>query len=563
MQGILSDILPGPGVLQFILTQAAFIVLLIVIMKCLHSRCPWLPNCMIGQDAAQENTEVQVDPGTLGSTSLSDVPCPKATSQEMEEFFKDLHSPTDNRVVRKKLLHKLLVFMTKEVDHRGACLMLADMGISLEVPPDAVSLGRVERVSLVLVWDLLDSPPLLGTQALISPVVYCGPHGASFQQLCTLSFKHCAGSGTYVRVYASDTHLLASKEWEELHNKPSRQNRICITRDECQIKLDHFSLYTSVLETYGRPEVHKWLQLAVFSSPLSADQSHQQIRIYFLNNTPCALQWAHCNEEPFRGSLCGPVQLFEFANTSKDMFLVLKYLSEAGWENIDENASQYVPFLHIWHGKCPFRSFCFRRKTVSPVDSPSQNTSEIIVTMHVFQKDLQEKYLEVLRLHITESGCQAERVSPKPYCNRIPRELFEQLQMLLEPNTVSGNDWRKLASRLGLCGTKIRFMSCQQSPAAATLEFFEELNGSLHDLYKIMLSMERLDCAVTVEAFLNDPLPDCPGLSQRDKDQENHCCCEGKTTSLASECDSGLTDLGSVKEREICSQTTDEHTAIQ
>lgn len=40
----------------------------------------------------------------------------------------------------------------------------------------------------------------------------------------------------------------------------------------------------------------------------------------------------------------------------------------------------------------------------------------------------------------------------------MPRELFEQLQMLLEPNSISGNDWRKLASRLGLCGMKIRYL---------------------------------------------------------------------------------------------------------
>lgn len=41
-------------------------------------------------------------------------------------------------------------------------------------------------------------------------------------------------------------------------------------------------------------------------------------------------------------------------------------------------------------------------------------------------------------------------------CLRLPPELFEQLQMLLEPNSVTGNDWRRLASHLGLCGMKIR-----------------------------------------------------------------------------------------------------------
>lgn len=55
--------------------------------------------------------------------------------------------------------------------------------------------------------------------------------------------------------------------------------------------------------------------------------------------------------------------------------------SSPGWENVDESSCQLVPHLHIWHGKCPFRSFCFRRKAGSPEDpvhllpSPSSQAS--------------------------------------------------------------------------------------------------------------------------------------------------------------------------------------------
>lgn len=85
---------------------------------------------------------------------------------------------------------------------------------------------------------------------------------------------------------------------------------------------------------------------------------------------------------------------------------------------------------------------------------------------------------------------------------RLPPELFEQLQMLLEPNSITGNDWRRLASHLGLCGMKIRFLSCQRSPAAAILELFEEQNGSLKELHYLMTLMERLDCASAIQNYL-------------------------------------------------------------
>ncbi|TFK03717.1 appetite-regulating hormone-like [Platysternon megacephalum] len=56
-----------------------------------------------------------------------------------------------------------------------------------------------------------------------------------------------------------------------------------------------------------------------------------------------------------------------------------------------------------------------------------------------------------------------------------------------------------------------RYFACLQSPAAAILEVFEEQNGSLRDLYNIMVAMGRLDCTLVIEGFLN-------GTSS------GHCC---------------------------------------
>lgn len=88
------------------------------------------------------------------------------------------------------------------------------------------------------------------------------------------------------------------------------------------------SLYTCVLEAPVGREARKWLQLAVFCSPLAPGQSHLQLRVYFLNNTPCALQWAVTNEQPHGGRLRGPCQLFDFTGARGDQCLKLKYISE-------------------------------------------------------------------------------------------------------------------------------------------------------------------------------------------------------------------------------------------
>ncbi|XP_040839258.1 UNC5C-like protein [Ochotona curzoniae] len=469
---------------------------ILLLVQCLRWHCPWWLSGACRKPDAQEEPVSQPIPLPEDEPPRQ---CPPATLSEMAAFYQELHTPTQGQTIVRQLMHKLLVFSAREVDHRGGYLMLQDAGISLLIPPGAVAVGRQERVSLILVWDLSDAPALSRSQGLVSPVVACGPHGASFLQPCILTFKHCAQQPGQARIYSSNTTLLDSKAW-----KPLGRQGAYTSRDECRIQLSHFSLYTCVLEAPRGQAARKWLQLAIFCSPLAPGQTHLQLRVYFLNNTPCALQWAVTNEQPHGGRLRGPCQLFDFAGARGDQCLKLKYISE-GWENVDDSSCQLVPHLHIWHGKCPFRSFCFRRKAANESEDCSALTNEIIVTMHTFQDGLETKYMEILRFQASEeeSWAAPPPVSQSPPCNRLPPELFEQLQMLLEPNSITGNDWRRLASHLGLCGMKIRFLSCQRSPAAAILELFEEQNGSLQELHYLMTIMERLDCASAIQNYLS------------------------------------------------------------
>ncbi|XP_036104932.1 UNC5C-like protein [Molossus molossus] len=494
---------------QFLLLVGVPVASALLLVQCLRWHCPhWLLRACWKLDSQEEPA---CDPTPLPE----DEPPPQwppAILSEMAAFYQELLTPTQGQTVVRRLLHKLLMFSAREVDHCGGCLILQDAGISLLIPPGAVAVGRQERVSLILVWDLSDAPSLSRAQALVSPVVACGPHGASFLKPCTLSFKHCAQQPGYARTYCSNTNLLDATAW-----KPLGRSGVHASLDECRIQLSHFSLYTCVLEAPSGQEARKWLQLAMFCSPLAPGQTHLQLRVYFLNNTPCALQWALTNEQPHGGRLRGPCQLFDFTGARGDQCLKLKYISE-GWENVDDSSCQLVPHLHIWHGKCPFRSFCFRRKAANKNEDCSALTNEIIVTMHTFQDGLETKYMEILRFQASEeeSWAAPPPVAQPPPCNRLPPELFEQLQMLLEPNSITGNDWRRLASHLGLCGMKIRFLSCQRSPAAAILELFEEQNGSLQELQYLMTLMERLDCASVIQSYLSrtqggSPAPACRG----------------------------------------------------
>lgn len=118
------------------------------------------------------------------------------------------------------------------------------------------------------------------------------------------------------------------------------------------------SLYTCVLEAPAGREARKWLQLAVFCSPLAPGQSHLQLRIYFLNNTPCALQWAVANEQPHGGRLRGPCQLFDFTGARGDQCLKLKYISEGeggrGLGSPTWGGVWALPWVEIWEPRVSF-----------------------------------------------------------------------------------------------------------------------------------------------------------------------------------------------------------------
>ncbi|XP_030877649.1 UNC5C-like protein isoform X3 [Leptonychotes weddellii] len=327
---------------QLLLLVGVPVASALLLVQCLRWHCPrWLLGACWKLDSQDE---LGGHPTPLPENESSRQ-CPPATLPEMAAFYQELHTPTQGQTIVRQLMHKLLVFSAREVDHRGGCLMLQNTGISLLIPPGAVAVGRQERVSLILVWDLSDAPSLSRAQGLVSPVVACGPHGASFLKPCTLTFKHCAQEPTQARTYSSNTALLDAKAWRPL-GRPGAHT----SRDECRIQLYHFSLYTCVLEAPVGRDARKWLQLAMFCSPLAPAQSHLQLRIYFLNNTPCALQWAMANEQPHGGCLRGPCQLFDFTGARGDQCLKLKYISEApcrtpATESASSNTCGRHPFL--------------------------------------------------------------------------------------------------------------------------------------------------------------------------------------------------------------------------
>ena len=199
-----------------------------------------------------------------------------------EELFSNI--PPQLLVVSQRsqtitVQNKEVVFIARRVSNKGDNLVLDKMGVSLVVPPGAIKEGEVKTIVLVLNWDLSDNPNMTEKQALISPVVYVGPHDLKLEKQCTLCFKHCSFDTRQIKVMKSETELTESKEWNEYCNVQDETGLCVLTPDECQLRIDRFTLYTCLQSPTDTEDCRKWLQVAAFSMPLKSNINHQQVRV--------------------------------------------------------------------------------------------------------------------------------------------------------------------------------------------------------------------------------------------------------------------------------------------
>jgi len=76
----------------------------------------------------------------------------------------------------------------------------------------------------------------------------------------------------------SETDLVGEKNWKIWCQPEDTSGACVITPDECQLKIDTFTLYTCLQQAPEDQTGGKWVQIAVFSRPLKSSVCHQQVR---------------------------------------------------------------------------------------------------------------------------------------------------------------------------------------------------------------------------------------------------------------------------------------------
>ncbi|XP_026332082.1 tight junction protein ZO-1 isoform X3 [Hyposmocoma kahamanoa] len=127
-------------------------------------------------------------------------------------------------------------------DSEGGVLEDRQWGVSLIIPPKAIAPGIKQKIYFTVsdprLSQRVGGPPIDmdNGEAMLSPLVMCGPQGLVFLKPVTLRLPHCANAvpSLGLTIKATDTEAHLSTDWDQIHLPATT------TLNTVAVKVDHF-----------------------------------------------------------------------------------------------------------------------------------------------------------------------------------------------------------------------------------------------------------------------------------------------------------------------------------
>ncbi|XP_038207182.1 tight junction protein ZO-1-like [Zerene cesonia] len=127
-------------------------------------------------------------------------------------------------------------------DSEGGILEDRHWGVSLIIPPKAIAPGIKQKIYFTVsdprLSQRVGGPPIDmdNGEAMLSPLVMCGPQGLVFLRPVTLRLPHCANAvpSLGLTIKATDTEAHLTTDWDQIHLPATT------TLNTVAVKVDHF-----------------------------------------------------------------------------------------------------------------------------------------------------------------------------------------------------------------------------------------------------------------------------------------------------------------------------------
>ncbi|KAI1230052.1 Netrin receptor UNC5D, partial [Lamprotornis superbus] len=384
--------------------------------------------------------------------------------------------------------------------HLGGRLVIPNTGVSLLIPHGAIPeessweiylaiTQKESREFSLLTATLVFAAPSLepeGPEVLLGPEVSCGPPELAVSTPCALSIPHCA----HADPQHWSIHLKRRTQqgkWEEVMSVEEETTSCYCLLDPyaCHILLNSFGTYALIGEPISDCAVRQ-LKVAVFGC-LSCNSLDYNLRVYCVDNTPCAFQEVVSDERLQGGQLLEEPKLLHFKGNTCSLQISVLDVPPFLWRIKPFTACQVpafpclplpggrtpmnralnlpsveqkheVPFSRVWRGSPRPLLGAFSLERFSPA------TSQLCCTVSVRQLQGHEQLL-----HVQTSVLEAER----------------------ENITFFAHEDSAFPAQLGP-KANLSFFAAQSSPSAVILDLWEARHQHDGDLDSLACALEEI-----------------------------------------------------------------------
>ncbi|XP_078665804.1 uncharacterized protein LOC144908146 [Branchiostoma floridae x Branchiostoma belcheri] len=415
----------------------------------------------------------------------------------------------------------------------GGILMLPNAATSLLFSPHSIS-NQID-ITLEILNNPVVLPELREDETLVSTCVFCGPHSWTFHKPVLLTFPHCGMSDRDdFTLLVTETSSQQAPDWMEV-SSDTPGIEYFVRDSECLVYTSHFTGFS--LKSKGPKQV----RLLAFSS---LSDNLYRLRVYCISDTKDVVDRIKKEEQEFGFKQTDRGVSMTFLNNKHNLHL-RAHLETPGWKflNSSELVISYESVRRKRDSNVLFKlqaepehkkgtailslSICAFQDGNS--DSPTYSIAE---ELPVAQGQTEMRKLgptscdhkgacncktlsQVYMVHSADITNQAFLNSLGSHRSRhltIPHKLRTQLCIKLDPPKYCGDDWRSLASELGL-DELIEYFSSKENPTELVLQEFDKTGKTLKDLRAILIGIGRPDAAYLVQEHLQTTNHDLPSPS--------------------------------------------------
>ncbi|KAF6376942.1 unc-5 netrin receptor D [Rhinolophus ferrumequinum] len=376
--------------------------------------------------------------------------------------------------------------------HLGGRLVMPNTGVSLLIPHGAIP----EENSWEIYMSINQGEPSLqsdGSEVLLSPEVTCGPPDMIVTTPFALTIPHCADvSSEHWNIHLKKR--TQQGKWEEVMSVEDESTSCYCLLDPfaCHVLLDSFGTYALTGEPITDCAV-KQLKVAVFGC-MSCNSLDYNLRVYCVDNTPCAFQEVVSDERHQGGQLLEEPKLLHFKGNTFSLQISVLDIPPFLWRIKPFTACQEVPFSRVWCSNRQPLHCAFSLERYTP--TTTQLSCKICIRQlkgHEQILQVQTSILESERETITffaqEDSTFPAQTGPKAF--KIPYSIRQRICATFDTPNAKGKDWQMLAQKNSI-NRNLSYFATQSSPSAVILNLWEARHQHDGDLDSLACALEEI-----------------------------------------------------------------------